>query len=207
MEERILNFVLPHISAWGYYVVFVMAFLETSAFVGLVVPGETVIVLAGLLGGSGVLNVGVIICVASAGAILGDTVGYFLGYRYGDSFFRAYGHHFFLKPEYLDQARQFFSLHGGKTVFLGRFMGWLRAFAPVVAGISRMPYYRFLVANVCGGVAWVTVFSLVGYFVGNSWRTIEEYIGRAGVLALIAGASAVCVYLRVTRQHRRADLP
>lgn len=207
MEDRILNLVLPHISDWGYYVVFMMAFLETSAFVGLVVPGETVIVLAGLFAGSGVLNVGIIIGVASAGAILGDTVGYFLGYRYGNSFFRKYGHHFFFKPEYLDQARQFFSQHGGKTVFLGRFMSWLRAFAPVVAGISRMPYHRFLFANVCGGVTWVTVFSLVGYFVGNNWSTIEKYIGRAGMLAFIAGAIAMYVYLRVTRHHHRTRRP
>ncbi len=196
MEERLLNFILPHITDWGYYVVFVMAFLETSAFIGLAVPGETVIVLAGLCAGSGLLNVWAIVGVASVGAILGDTLGYLLGYHYGEFFFHRYGHYFFFKRHYVEEAREFFRQHGGKAVFVGRFIGWLRAFAPVVAGMARMPYHRFLVANVCGGVAWVTLFTLIGYFVGTNWNTIEKYVGRAGTLAFIAGLVAVYGYFR-----------
>lgn len=201
MDERILNFILSHLLAWGYYIVFVMAFLETSAFVGLVVPGESVIVIAGLFAGSGALNLTAVIGLASVGAILGDSVGYFIGYRFGEAFFRKYGRYLLFKPEYLDQARRFFAEHGGKTVFLGRFVGYLRAFAPVVAGMSRMPYHWFLVANVCGGVAWAATFSLIGYFVGNNWTTIEKYLGRAGMVAFAAAVVAVYLYVKFARQR------
>ena len=207
MEERVLNFILPHLSDWGYYVIFVMAFLETSAFVGLLVPGETVIVVGGFFAGVGILNLGINIGVGSAGAVLGDTVGYFLGYRYGESFFRTYGRYFLFKAQYLDDAREYFVRHGGKTVFLGRFMAWLRAFAPVAAGMSRMPYHRFLFANVTGGVVWVSTFTLLGYFVGDNWEMIEKYMGRAGIIASVAGILVLSASLRALRRHRRAAKP
>ncbi|MFI5396997.1 MAG: DedA family protein [Candidatus Binatia bacterium] len=204
MDERILNFLLSHVQNWGYYVVFVMAFLETSAFVGLLVPGESVIVIAGLFAASGALNLTAVIGLASAGAILGDSVGYLIGYWFGESFFRKFGRYFLFNPRYLDDARRFFAEHGGKTVFLGRFVGYLRAFAPVVAGMSRMPYLWFVIANVCGGVVWAVTFSLIGYFVGNNWVTIEKYLGRAGVVAFAAGVVGIYVYVRFVRRRQRA---
>ncbi len=202
MEERLLNFIVPHLIDWGYYFIFVMAFLETSAFVGLVVPGESAIVLGGFCAGMGLLNVAAIIGVGTLGAVLGDTVGYFLGYRYGEPFFRRYGRWFGIRPDYLDDARDFFARHGGKTVFLGRFMAWLRAFAPVAAGIARMPYHAFFVANVSGAIAWVTTFTVMGYFVGNNWNVIEKYLGRAGIAASLAGIIVFLAYRRIVRRHR-----
>ncbi len=204
MEERVLNFILPHLIDWGYYIIFVMAFLETSAFVGLLVPGESTIVLGGFCAGMGMLNLGAIIGVGTRGAVMGDTVGYFLGYRYGETVFRRYGRYFFIRPEHLQEARDFFARHGGKTVFLGRFIAWLRAFAPVAAGIARMPYHAFLFANVCGAIAWVTTFTVLGYFVGNNWNVIEKYLGRAGIAASLAGVLVFLGYRRLMRRHRLA---
>ncbi len=202
MEERVLNLILPYLTDWGCYIIFIMAFLETSAFVGLLVPGESVIVLGGFFAGMGMLNLEAIIGAGSVGAVLGDTVGYFLGYHYGESLFRTYGHYVFIHPEYLDEAKDFFARHGGKTVFLGRFVAWLRAFAPVVAGIARMPYHTFLLANVCGGVVWVTSFTVLGYFVGNNWNIIEKYLGRAGIAASIAGIVVFIAYRRIMLRQR-----
>jgi len=95
----ILNLILPHFDHWGYYLLFLMTFLETSAFLGLLVPGESVVVIAGLLAARGTLDLGDVIWVASLGAIFGDTTGYFIGRRFGEGFFLEYGRYFFFNKE------------------------------------------------------------------------------------------------------------
>jgi undecaprenyl-diphosphatase len=202
MESKIIESLLPHLNHGGYYVLLLMTFLETSAFLGFLVPGESMVVVAGLLASRGVLELGDVIWVASLGAIMGDTVGYFIGRRFGEGFFLKYGKYFFFKKEYLDEAQGFFDKHAGKTVFFGRFMAWLRAFAPVVAGISKMHYPRFLFFNVAGGIAWAAAFSLLGYFVGNSWDIIKAYLGRFGVFAFICGAIIIFLYFFLTKRRR-----
>jgi membrane protein DedA with SNARE-associated domain/membrane-associated phospholipid phosphatase len=202
MEKYIFNIILPHLHHWGYYVLFLMTFLETSAFLGFLVPGESMVVISGLLASKGVLEIGDVIWVASIGAIMGDTVGYFIGHRFGEGFFLRYGKYFFFKKEYLDEAKVFFDKHGGKTVFFGRFMAWLRAFAPVVAGISRMPYPRFLIFNILGGIVWATAFSLLGYFIGNSWDIIKIYLGRIGVFGFVFGVVIIFLYFFLTKRKR-----
>jgi len=202
MEHKIIEFLLPHLNHWGYYVLLLMTFLETSAFLGLLVPGESFVVIAGLLASKGVLEIGDVIWVASLGAIMGDTVGYFIGNRFGEGFFLKYGKYFFFKKEYLNEAKGFFDKHGGKTVFIGRFIGWLRAFAPVVAGISKMHYHRFLFFNLAGGIAWAAIFSLLGYFVGNSWDIISRYLGRIGIFAFMSGVIVIYIYFLFTKKKR-----
>jgi len=202
VEHKTIEFLIPHLNQWGYYVLFLMTFFETSAFLGFLVPGESMVVIAGLLASRGVLELGDVIWVASVGAIMGDTVGYFIGYRFGEGFFLKYGKNFFFKKEYLDEAKGFFDKHGGKTVFFGRFMAWLRAFAPVVAGISRMHYPRFLFFNLAGGIVWATIFSLLGYFVGNSWDIIKIYLGRIGIFGFICGVIIIYLYFLYTKKKR-----
>jgi len=202
MEKYIFDIIFPHLNHWGYYALFLMTFLETSAFLGFLVPGESMVVMGGLLASMGVLELGDVIWVASFGAIAGDTVGYFIGYRFGEGLFLKYGRYFFIKKEYLDEAKKFFDKHGGKTVFFGRFMAWLRAFAPVIAGISKMRYPKFLLFNVAGGIVWATTFSLLGYFVGNSWDIIKIYLGRLGIFAFIIGAIIIYLYFLFTKRRR-----
>jgi membrane protein DedA with SNARE-associated domain len=202
METKILDILLPHLTHWGYSIIILMTFLETSAFLGLLVPGESVVVIAGLLASRGILELGDVIWTTTLGATMGDTVGYFIGHRFGEGFFLTYGHYFFFKREYLDEAKGFFDKHGGKTVFLGRFMSWLRSFAPVVAGISRMPYSKFLLFNVAGGAAWATIFSLLGFFIGNSWGIIKVYLGRIGVFAFICGVVIIYFSFFFTKKRR-----
>jgi membrane protein DedA with SNARE-associated domain len=201
MENKILTNLLPHLNHWGYYILFVMTFLETSAFLGLLVPGESLVGIAGLLASQGLLDIGDVIWIASLGAILGDTVGYFLGKRFGAAFFLRYGRYIFFRKEYLDEAEEFFQKHGGKAVFLGRFVGWLRAFAPVVAGISRMRYPRFLFFNIIGGISWAAGISLLGYFAGSSWEMINRYLGRLGIAAFIGGAVITYAYILSARKR------
>lgn len=202
MVKFILNIILPHLNHWGYYALLVMTFLETSAFLGFLVPGESMVVIAGLLASRGVLELCDVIWVASLGAIMGDTVGYFIGRRFGEGFFLKYGKYLFFKKEYLDEAKRFFDKHGGKTVFFGRFMAWLRAFAPVIAGTSKMHYPKFLFFNVAGGIAWAATFSLLGYFVGNSWDIIKVYLGHLGVFAFTFCAIIIFLYFFLTKRRR-----
>lgn len=202
MAKQILQFLLPYLQQWGYPIVLLVTFLETSAFIGLLVPGESVVVIAGLLASQGVLELALVIGAASVGAVLGDSVGYFIGRRFGEAFFLKYGRSLFFRKKYLEDTKRAFNRQGGKIVFLGRFMSWLRAFVPVVAGISRMPYYQFLLFNVTGGIAWAVSFSLIGYFVGNNWGTVQRSLGIFGLAAFVVGAVGLYIYFSRRRKKR-----
>lgn len=180
MTERILE-IVSLLGSWGYLIIFLAAFLESSAFLGLIVPGESIVIIAGVLSSQGYLDLGDSIAVISLGAVAGDTVGYALGHILGRGYFERHGRLFFIKARHINSADEYFRAHGGKTVFFGRFVGFLRAMAPFAAGMSRMPYGRFFAYNLSGGVLWAASFTLLGYFFGLSWRTVEKWAGRAGV--------------------------
>ena len=153
MESKIIESLLPHLNHWGYYVLFLMTFLETSAFLGFLVPGESMVVIAGLLASRGVLELGDVIWVASLGAIMGDTAGYFIGRRFGEGFFLKYGKYFFFKKSILmkqrdflisTEERQFFRpIHG---MAQGLCPGCCRNFKDALSEVSLF--------NVAGGIVW-----------------------------------------------------
>ncbi len=184
MIERVLNMIglLGH---WGYLIIFIAAFLESSAFMGLLVPGESVVVLSGFLASQGYLEIGDLLWVVSLGAVLGDSVGYSLGKAIGRGYFKRHKRLLFLKEKHFQRVDTYFQQHGGKTIFFGRFVGFLRAMAPFAAGMSRMPYGRFLVYNAAGGILWSVCFILLGFFFGQSWQLIEKWSGRTGLFALV----------------------
>ena len=169
---------------WGYLIIFIAAFLESSAFMGLLVPGESVVVLSGFLASHGYLEIGDLLWVVILGAVLGDSVGYSLGKAIGRGYFERHKRLLFLKEKHLRKVDAYFQKHGGKTIFFGRFIGFLRAMAPFAAGMSRMSYRRFFIYNLAGGILWSVTFTLLGYFFGQSWRLIERWSGRTGVFAL-----------------------
>ncbi len=191
-----LDIISPYFNHGGYYILFLTTFLETALFFGFVVPGESIVVISGLLASKGVLDLKNVLLAASVGAILGDQAGYILGREIGQKIVLKYGQKVFFKKEkeYLLETERFFERHGGKAVFLGRFAAWLRAMSPFVAGISRMRYSKFLFFNVAGGLLWAAVYSLLGYFVGNSWQEIRRFMGRAGFFALITVVVATSIW-------------
>lgn len=176
-------------------VVFLGATLESAAFLGFLVPGESLVLFAGFLAWAGLLELPALIVVVAAGAIVGDSIGYQLGRRLGREWILRHGPRLGVHGRWLERTERFFARHGGTTVFLGRFVGFLRAMAPFVAGASRMPYGRFLVFNIAGGLAWAVVTVLLGYSLGESWRIGERWLGRAGlgmavaVVVLVVGAA------------------
>lgn len=200
MEDRILSFVVPLLGRYGYVVLFGLTFLETSAFLGLVAPGETIIVLCGFAAFRGVLDAWTVAALAAAGGFLGDQLGYLLGRTYGHGFVERFGRYVLFDRKKLRATQRFYGRHGGKTVFIGRWASLLRSFGPVVAGASHMSYPRFAVASALSVVPWAATFTLVGYYFGASWELIERYLGWGGVVAFVAAFVAVLWYL-----HRKSE--
>lgn len=189
---------------WSYLLLFLGAALESSAFLGFVVPGETLVIVAGVMASAGVLDPVAAMAVAAAGGVLGDSIGYELGRRLGRRWIERHGGRFGVRRRTLTRVDRLFARHGGKAVLLGRFVGFLRAMAPFVAGSSRMPYRSFLAYNAAGAVIWAVATVFLGMALGESWRVAERWIGRAGLVAGVAVALAVVVWLR-RRSARRGS--
>lgn len=177
---------------WSYAVIFAAAALESAAFLGLLVPGEALVLLAGFLSAQGVLELDVLLFAVALGAALGDSIGYELGRRLGKPWALRHGQRFGLSAKRMARAEAFWARHGAKAVFLGRFIGFARALVPFLAGSSGMRYRVFLLYNALGAVLWAVAFVLLGRVLGASWQLAEQWIGRAsaivgaGLLLLLA---------------------
>jgi undecaprenyl-diphosphatase len=169
---------------WGYFLIFLAAFLESAAFFGLFFPGESIVLLAGFLSSHGYLSLPDSIFVIALGAVLGDSAGYSIGRMVGKDYFQRHKRLFLFNKKHMEKTKAYFAVHGGKTIFLGRFIGFLRALAPFVAGMSSMRYGMFVFYNIAGGILWTITFTLLGYFFGESWQQVEKWSGRAGVFFL-----------------------
>ena len=144
----------------------IIVFAETGLLVGFFLPGDSLLVTAGVFAGTGQLNILHLNLILIAAAILGDTVGYWFGRKTGPALFTRPKSLLF-NPAHLKRAHDFYERHGGKTIVLARFMPLVRTFAPIVAGWAQMPYRRFLAFNVFGGALWVLSMTLIGYFLGQ----------------------------------------
>lgn len=198
MTEFIAS-ILPTIQHWGdfgYWIVLVFALLESLAFVGMIVPGAVVVVFAGVLSAQGYLDLIDLIWFVAIGAILGDTISYYLGSR-GKYWFSAESR--FFKLSHLERTEQFFKQHGGKSIFLGRFIGPLRPIVPFVAGLLRMPMRRFLVWNVASGILWAAAHVLLGYIFGNVLGIIEIWSSRVGLFVFGAIGFVVILWYTISR--------
>ena len=175
------------INPWGYVLLFALCLFEASAFVGLVIPGETALLIAGVLAQEGMLSLAWCIACAVVGAILGDSLGYEIGRHLGPR----------LRSSWLGQkvgedrwkrAHDYVQRMGGRAVFFGRWIGLLRALVPAIAGDARMPYGRFLLWNVLGALASAPAMILLGYAAGSSYQVIEKRLGQATwmLLGLVA---------------------
>jgi membrane protein DedA with SNARE-associated domain len=178
---RLVDAILGLSGPLAYLVVGGLAFGEAAAFVGLFLPGEVAVLLGGVLASEGQVSLPAMLAVACLAAVAGDSVGYEIGRRYGERILRTR----LLRRHSaaVERARAYVQAKGGRAVFLGRWTGVLRALVPGLAGISGMPYRRFIVANIAGGVAWASTFVLLGYAAGASFRSVERYAGRAGARA------------------------
>jgi membrane-associated protein len=184
----------------AYALVGGLAFGEAALFVGFVLPGETAVLLGGVLANQHRVSLPVIATVAVLAAIIGDSVGYEVGKHFGSRLLRTriFAH----RQQGIERGMTMLRNYGGRAVFLGRSTAFLRAVMPGLAGVARMPYGRFLVFNAAGGIVWALGFTLLGYLVGASYHEAENVAGWAGeaVLGLIIVVAVVLVI-----RHRRKE--
>ena len=181
VAQPLLDFIKVH-SDWAALVMFVTAFGESFAFISLLFPGTTVLIAAGTLLSGGTLPYASILIGAVLGAVLGDTVSYWLGRNFGGSITRVWP--FSRHPHLLSQGILFFERHGGKSVFIGRFFGPVRAVIPLAAGIMLMPRSRFWVANVTSALVWAPMLLLAGDAVGEIG---DRLIGSTNTVLVVFG--------------------
>lgn len=182
-----------------FVVVGLVVFAEDALFVGFVLPGETAAVLGGVIASQGRVPVVALIAIVVVAAIVGDSIGYEVGRRFGP---RILAMRVFVKRRArLDDAQDFLRRRGGWAVLLGRFVAFFRAVMPALAGTSRMPYHRFLAFNAVGGILWGTGFVLVGYLAGHSYKSVESYVGRGSAIAVGAVVLVGVIVWRI-RAHR-----
>ncbi|MBK8800180.1 MAG: DedA family protein [Anaerolineales bacterium] len=165
--DEYLGDIVRTFGVWTYVLLFLVIFAETGLVVTPFLPGDSLLFAAGAIAAlvPDTLNIAVLVVVLIFAAILGDTANYWIGHWVGPKAFS--GKVRFLKKEHLDRTNAFYDKHGGKTIILARFVPIVRTFAPFVAGIGAMNYSKFIAYNVVGGIAWVLIFTLLGYFFGN----------------------------------------
>jgi undecaprenyl-diphosphatase len=204
--QGLLEDVSNTLGAWTYLLVGAFAFVETGAFVGLVVPGETVMLLGGAVAGQGAIDIYLLIAIAWFSAWAGDTTSFFLGRRLGREFVMRHGPRFGISHERFERVEDYFSRHGGKTIFIGRFISLVRAFAPFIAGSSGMRYRAFVPYSVLGTGLWASAHILIGYFFSRSIETAAKYAGKGAFLLgtlIVVVAGSVFLYRHFREEGNR----
>jgi membrane protein DedA with SNARE-associated domain/membrane-associated phospholipid phosphatase len=201
--KAIIGDIAEALGAWTYALVGVLAFLETGAFVGLIAPGETVVIAGGVIAGQGEIELVPLIGLVWICAVLGDTTSFYLGRRLGRSFLERHGPRVKITPERLTSVEGYFDRHGGKTILIGRFIGLVRALAPFIAGTSGMPYRRFVPFSIVGTGLWATTFCVLGYIF---WRSFDRVAHLAGQAIFGFGVTVGVIVGIVVAYRRRAEI-
>ncbi|MGB3633815.1 MAG: bifunctional DedA family/phosphatase PAP2 family protein [Rubrobacteraceae bacterium] len=184
--------ILSLLEQYGYLVVLFGVMLESA---GIPLPGEIILIAAGILAQRSGLDLGDVIVFGILGAVVGDQIGYWAGRKGGRPFVLRWGKYLLITPERLRGAEAFFDRHGGKAVFMARFVAGLRVFGALVAGISHMRWRTFFIYNALGGAVWATAAVLVGYLLGGSLSLVERWMGRATLLIVGLLVLALIFYL------------
>jgi membrane protein DedA with SNARE-associated domain/membrane-associated phospholipid phosphatase len=206
--DKLLQDVGGTLGAWTYLLVGALCFLDSGAFVGLLIPGETAIVVGGFVAGQGKIDVILLIAIAWTAAVAGDLVSFALGRRLGREFLVEHGPRVQITEARIEQVERFYDRHGGKAVFLGRWVGLVRAVSPFLAGSSGMPLRRFVPYDVLAAGGMVTLFALLGFVF---WHSLDQVlaIARKGLLALgitialVVGIVVAVRWLRDEANRRR----
>lgn len=203
--DRYLGEFIQQYGTLTYAILFVVIFCETGLVVTPFLPGDSLLFAAGALTAidtSGTLNIFLLFAILAGAAVLGDTINYMIGAKFGT---RLFDYNIpLLKKEHLDRTYEFYEKYGGKTIILARFVPIVRTFAPFVAGVGRMNYSRFIIFNIVGGVAWVAIFLALGYLFGNVPFVKQNFEIVTLAIVLISVLPMVFEYVR---SRRRAKAP
>jgi membrane-associated protein len=184
----------------GFYFLLIVVFAETGVFFGFFLPGDYLLFMSGLLCSTGGFDISIYTLVLSliAAGILGNFTGYWFGYRTGPALFSK-NNSFFFKRHYVELAEEFYAKYGGMAIVLGRFFPIIRTFAPIFAGIVKLDFKKFTIYNIIGSVAWVTTFTLAGYFLGRRYPQLKDYLEYI-VIGLIIITTIPLIFAFVKRR-------
>jgi membrane-associated protein len=195
------RYALDDLVRWGGYVVLVaIVFTETGLLIGFFLPGDSLLVTAGVVAAAGHLNVWWLNGLLAVAAIVGDSVGYAIGWRLGPRLFTRPRSRLF-NPRHVERTRAFYARYGAKTIVIARFVPIVRTFAPVVAGVGQMEYRRFVFYNVAGGVGWVTSMTWAGYLLGQAVPDLGRRLHIVVIIVILL--SLVPIAIEVIRERRR----
>ncbi len=196
-----LDTLIQGYGVWTYLVLFVIIFCETGLVATPFLPGDSLLFAVGTFAARGSFDLVVVLLVLAAAAVLGDTANYWIGHAVGPKVFHKEGVRF-LNRRHLERTHEFYERHGGKTIIIARFVPIIRTFAPFVAGIGRMSYGRFIAYNVFGGVGWVALLTLGGYFFGNLPVVKENFSIVIMAIIVISILPGVIEFIRQRRLAR-----
>ena len=189
----------------GYTVIVIIVFAETGLLAGFFLPGDSLLVTAGLISAvDGTPNIFLLNLFLALAAIAGDTTGYWMGYHFGPRIFNKEDSFFFHK-DHLVRTQKFYEKYGAKTIVIARFIPIVRTFAPTVAGVGRMRYTKFLIYNVAGGIGWVVSMTLAGYFLGRSIPDIEKQIHWVIAMVIVLSFLPILKEWLVSRKQKGSD--
>lgn len=201
--DKYLELIINQFGIFTYIILFGIIFAETGFVVTPFLPGDSLLFVAGTLASKGYINIFLLYISMLAAAILGDTINYWIGHFLGPKVFQKKNARLF-NPDYLEKTQKFFAKHGGKTIILARFIPIIRTFAPFVAGIGSMNYSQFIVYNVIGGAAWVTLFVWGGYFLGSLPIIQKNFHTAIVVIIFLSLLPPLYEFIKSKREKRHA---
>ncbi len=197
--DKYLTTIIQNYGTWTYLILFAIIFCETGLVVLPFLPGDSLIFAAGALAALGALDIKWLIILMCLAAVAGDTVNYWIGYWVGPKIFQKENVKL-LNKKHLMEAHAFYEKYGGITIILARFMPFVRTFAPFVAGIGTMSYWRFMSYNVVGGILWINIFGWLGYYFGNMPYIKKNFSLVILAIVIISVMPAVIEYFKRKRQ-------
>jgi len=187
----------------GYAGIFAIVFAESGLLVGFFLPGDSLLFTAGFLASQGFFDIFILCIITFVAAVVGDNVGYHFGHRVGPKVFKKEDSLVFSKSN-IDKSTAFYEKHGGKTIVLARFIPVVRTFAPVIAGVGKMDYKKFLLFNVLGGLIWAVGVTALGYFLGNIIPDVDKYLLPIAALIILVSIAPALWHL-LKDQEKRAE--
>jgi membrane-associated protein len=204
--DKYINVVIQDYGQWTYLILFLIVFCETGLVVTPFLPGDSLLFVAGTFAALGSLNLTWLLVILTVAAILGDTINYWIGNYIGPRVFQMENSRIF-KKEYLDRTHQFYEKYGPITIVIGRFVPIIRTFAPFLAGVGSMTYGKFLAYNVVGGILWIVLFTLAGYFFGNLPIVKNNFTFVIFAIIIISVMPTVIEYFRQRKAAKKEVKP
>lgn len=189
------------IQSVGYFGIFGIVFAESGLLVGALLPGDSLLFTAGFLASQDILSLPLLLVITFVAAVAGDSVGYATGSRYGHRIFKKADSILF-NHKHIERAEAFYKLHGGKALILARFMPIVRTIAPILAGVGKMPYRKFVSFNIIGAFLWAVGITSLGYFLGKSIPDIDKYLLPAIVIILVVSIAPSVIHVLKDAEQR-----